>query len=137
MSDIDIYQPKVIEITIDGQVVRVEPLRFKQYAVVYSQLAPLLAVMQQDPTRLTGDYADATAAFVATACNVEKQWVEDRRPEDVVALVGAALEVNGDFLRSRMVPAIIRLRASINLAFGLTSSSPLERSESDSPKPGN
>lgn len=109
-------EPLGLDVAVNGETLSVEPMRVRDIAPFARAAAPFWVEVQQrllgegltaaDILALAGEHGEAFTAAVAVAVRRDPAWVADLLPDDLVRLVGAAVEVNANFFVRRLLPTI-------------------------------
>lgn len=135
MNDLEqlINAPQVLDIA--GRRVEVSPLRVRELPAFLAAVKPIAAELSAgvELVDLLADQAEAIIAAVAIGARVERAWLDELLPDDLVALAGAVLEVNADFFARRVLPAMTERMTGLAASLaGRTSSSASSATATDS-----
>jgi hypothetical protein len=112
-----------VRIDIAGGREDIKPIKTRELPKLFKVIKPILSDLQELFKRLpTGDdeiskkfilsylmessdqLVEAIIQATAIAARKERDWVDDLDLDDLVLLIGALIEVNGDFLAHRVLP---------------------------------
>lgn len=115
MSGIEVFTPKVHEITVGGEKIVVGPFKARQFSEMQAAMKPLMAALfrlnpkgeaEQTFVRIVEDaYPDLRRAICA-ATGVRPEWVDEQDPHDLIAIFALVVDANSNFSRRRIVPAL-------------------------------
>lgn len=132
MSDLDVLFPGR-EVVVGGETITVKPLAFGQLPKAAKLLQPVVKALRASGAiggegsviDLFGSWVDMLAAggeellaLVGFAIGKPREWFDGLSMDDGVALVRAAVEVNGDFFGRKVLPMLT------GVADGVMSSEP-------------
>lgn len=122
-SELDILYPERV-LTLAGETVTVQELSFAQTLRLEASMAPLIQAFIDLPVdgdgeqvtaqlwTLFGEHAQAWIGFVATACGLPREWVEQLSDADGRALSMAVWSVNAAFFTRRVISGMIARRSA-------------------------
>lgn len=147
MSDMEVWTPVVREFRIEGETVTVAPWKARQFAAVQRLSRPVFArIFDLDPkgqvvgigSQLFDGVFDEMVGLLAEATGRPAAWWHEQDPDRLLEVLGAVLEVNADFTRRRIAPALGTLAKTVSGALrsdGERSSPASESSDTPSPSP--
>lgn len=108
MSDLDAFVPPREVVTIGDREVAVEPIRVRQLPAFGRAVAPIIEAINsgQDAAAVALRMSEHVIDLVIAATDVDRGFLEDRHPDDLVRLLSVVLRVNSDFFAQRLAPAV-------------------------------
>ena len=119
-------------VPFNGQTITVCPLELRQtppFTRLIRYAAPALmrvygARDAQDGSfedaflELIADHGEEIIAAMATACDQDAALIERGTVEDMIPLILAIVEINGDFFAKRVAPMLAQMRGKVDAAVG-------------------
>lgn len=124
IDDLKAVFPLEAVVVAGGEEIRIREFRFGQLPRVIDVLGNIYADVQSEDVSLTDLLLKGQAGvadLIALAAGKDRAWVDGLSLGDGVALLGAVIEVNGDFFVHRLGPAIDTLKKALS---GLKSYAP-------------
>ncbi|TYO91428.1 hypothetical protein [Oceanicella actignis] len=125
MNDLDAFAPQPEIVRIGERDVAVEPIRVRQLPAFGRAVAPILEALNagQDPAAVALRMSQNVVDLVIAATDLDRAFIEDRHPDDLVRLLSVVLRVNADFFARRLAPALTEaMQAATEMASGPASS---------------
>lgn len=116
MNDVDMIEPTGTPVEFEGQTLYIKPLtvgKIPAFARVVKPMAADLAKIMaagSDPAAwldLIADHGENLVGAVSIAAEIPVEQINAATPDQLVGLVIKTLEVNADFFKGRMIPAIM------------------------------
>ena len=117
MQDLDVLVPPSRHVRVGGREIEVKVL-------VWRQIPPFLrAVSDVLPQLLAGDYLavamghpEALTTALTVATGTDRGFIDGLRPDEIVALAQAVLEINAGFFAERVIPMGLAAAAGLKAA---------------------
>ena len=107
MSDLDTLAPQPVELLINGEALRIQPLKVGQLPGFLRAITP---VMQQisstdiDWLSLFGERGEDLLSAISIAVGKPRAWVDDLAADEAILLAAKVIEVNADFFTRTVMP---------------------------------
>jgi len=109
MSELDTLVPPELELTLNGETLRLSPLRVGQMPAFLRILAPIMKDLTQDQIdwlELFGERGDDLLSAVGIAINKPRNWVDELAADEAILLAAKVIEVNADFFTKMVIPKL-------------------------------
>jgi len=109
MSELDTLVPPELELTLNGETLRLSPLRVGQMPAFLRILAPIMKDLTQDQIdwlELFGERGDDLLTAVGIAINKPRNWVDELAADEAILLAAKVIEVNADFFTKMVIPKL-------------------------------
>lgn len=109
MSDLDTLVPQPVELLINGEALRIQPLKVGQLPGFLRAITP---VMQQisstdiDWLSLFGERGEDLLSAISIAVGKPRAWVDDLAADEAILLAAKVIEVNADFFTRTVMPRL-------------------------------
>lgn len=128
MSDLDTLVPQPVELLINGEALRIQPLKVGQLPGFLRAITP---VMQQissadiDWLSLFAEQGEDLLAAIGIAVGKPRAWVDDLAADEAILLAAKVIEVNADFFTRTVMPRLdVALAAGLKVPTAMAGSTP-------------
>jgi len=108
-SELEVLMPPVVELTIGGETLTLQPLKVGQLPAFLRAVGPILSKLSApeiDWLALLGLRGDDLLTALAIATGKPRAWVDDLAADEAILLAAKVLEVNADFFTRTVLPKL-------------------------------
>lgn len=109
MNDLEKLIPRAIELTLNGEVLAIKPLKVGQMPAFLRAISPVMQHLTRteiDWLTLFGDHGDDLLSAIAIAVGKPRVWVDDLAADEAIVLAAKVIEVNADFFTRTVMPKL-------------------------------
>src|SRR5262245_57217814 len=118
MSDLETLIPQSVELTINGELLAIKPLKVGQMPAFLRAISPVmqqLTASEIDWLALFGERGDDLLSAIAIAVGKPRAWVNELAADEAILLAAKVIEVNADFFARTVIPRLEGLFAAAKL----------------------
>jgi len=108
-NELEVLVPPVVELTIGGDTLTLQPLKVGQLPAFLRAVGPILQKLtapEIDWLALLGMRGDDLLAALAIATGKPRAWVDELAADEAILLAARVLEVNADFFTRTVIPKL-------------------------------
>ena len=108
-NELEALVPPVVEITIGGETLTLQPLKVGQLPAFLRAAGPILSKLSApeiDWLALLGMRGDDLLTALAIATGKPRAWIDDLAADEAILLAAKVLEVNADFFTRTVLPKL-------------------------------
>jgi len=109
VKDLEVLVPPVVELTIGGETLTLQPLKVGQLPAFLRAVGPILSKLsapELDWLALLGMRGDDLLTALAIATGKPRAWVDELAADEAILLAAKVLEVNADFFTRTVLPKL-------------------------------
>lgn len=115
--------PQPVEIEVAGKRLSVLPIKVGRLPAFIRAVAPFIEVFGQRRAEinfvaLLTDHGEAVLDACAIGAGVERAWIDELDPAQLVRVAQAVVEANMDFFTRKLAPAIVQAAARVGTLNG-------------------
>ncbi len=118
MNDLQTLVPQWVELTINGEIVAIAPLKVGQLPAFLRAISPVMEkfnASEIDWLALLGEKGDDLLSAIAIAVKKPRAWVDALAADEAILLAAKVIEVNADFFTRLVIPKLDSLFAEVKL----------------------
>jgi hypothetical protein len=109
MTDLEKLIPQALELTVNGEILAIKPLKVGQMPAFLRTISPVMQHLSRteiDWLTLFGERGDDLLSAIAIAVGKPRQWVDDLAADEAILLAAKVIEVNADFFTRTVMPKL-------------------------------
>lgn len=119
MSNLETLVPSSFELTINDDVIKIQPLRIGQLPAFLRAISPVIQQLTAPSINwldLFSEHGDNLLSAIAIALKKPRQWVDELSADEAILVSAKVIEVNADFFARTVIPRVNDLFQAAKMA---------------------
>jgi len=119
MSNLETLVPSSFELTINDDVIKIQPLRIGQLPAFLRAISPVIQQLTAPSINwldLFSEHGDNLLSAIAIALKKPRHWVDELSADEAILVSAKVIEVNADFFARTVIPRVNDLFQAAKMA---------------------